>query len=62
MTKPNAMPMVERVREHALASTTDPDLEVDFYWAAIELGCTTAQAEDFAQELTIRAMRARGAI
>jgi hypothetical protein len=56
-----AAPAIEAVR--ALADTNaGPDDELDFYTAAIQLGATPAIAEKMDADLTLRVMRARGAV
>ena len=54
---------VERVREYADREAGDNiDAELNFYVAAIVLGASPAQAERIDEILTVRVMRARGAI
>ena len=51
----------ERVRERADV-VAKRDEELDFYWAAIDCGATEEEAEEISERLTVRVMRARGAI
>jgi len=57
----NETPMIERVRGLVYQTANDDD-PLDFYRAALTLGCTEAEAEDFDVTLTLRVMTARGAI
>jgi len=55
------IPLVEQVRALAY-ELAQPDEELDFYGAALALGCDEQKAEELDEELTIRTMRARGAL
>ena len=56
-----SMPLIEQVREITFANTPEDD-ELDFIPAARALGCDMAYAEKIAETLTVRMMRAAGAI
>ena len=57
----NSIPLVEQIRELTFERTSEDDA-LNFVPAALELGCTQAEAEDFDEILTTRIMRAAGAI
>ena len=57
-----SMPLIEQVREVAGKLVASDDEPLDFYDAALALGCSEAEADDLDQRLTIRIMRSRGAI
>ena len=57
-----SMPLIEQVREVAGKLVASDDEPLDFYDAALALGCSEAEADDLDQLLTIRIMRSRGAI
>ncbi len=56
-----SMPLIEQVREITFENTDEDDM-LDFIPAALALGCTQAKAEALAETLTVRMMRAAGAI
>jgi hypothetical protein len=54
-------PFIEKVKATGNANA-GPDDPLDFYSAALQLGATKAEAETISIALTIRVMKARGAI
>jgi len=57
-----SMPLIEQVREIASNRVNSHVVELDFYSAALALGCSEAEAGDLDERLTARIMRSRGAI
>ena len=57
----HTMPLIEQVRE-ITCERTDPDDMLDFIPAARALGASESEAEAIDETLTVRMMRANGAL